>query len=154
MLTAVGPDAVAIHVSRIEGRRPAIAADASVQLRVTATTKPGAVAGAIAGKAREGPAAITVTGIGPGAVLRAVKGIFLASSYLAGDSLGLTVAPTFVDLHVGPEEGGEERTGVQFEITVQKLEGEAAAAAAALAAAQRAERAAARPAPEVAAKTA
>lgn len=144
VLTAVGPDAVAVHVLRHDGRRAPVAADPSAQLRVTATTKPGAVAGAIAGKAREGPAAITVTSIGPAAVLRAVKGVCLANAYLAGDGLGLVVAPSFVDLHVGPAEGGEERTGVQLEITVAKLEGEATATAAAMAAAQRAARAAAR----------
>jgi stage V sporulation protein S len=112
----IGPDAVCVKVTRHSARLPAAAVDAANQLRVTGTTKPGAVAGAIAGKARDGTALMSVTCIGPAAVLRATKGLALAMDYVASSGMTLTAAPHFVDLKVADE----DRTGVTFDITVAR----------------------------------
>ncbi len=112
----VGPDAISIKLTRLTGKKE-VAPDTTHNLRVTAQTKPGAIAGAIAGKAREGATVINVTGVGPHAVLRMTKGLALARSYVKDDGLDLSALPRFVDLKLGDE----ERTGVSLDIIVEKI---------------------------------
>jgi stage V sporulation protein SpoVS len=73
----VGPDAVSVLVSRTpRGPAPPEPAE-DARLRVAATTKAAAIAGAVAAKARSGCAHLSITGIGPIAVLKMVKALSL-----------------------------------------------------------------------------
>jgi stage V sporulation protein SpoVS len=111
----IGPDAISITVSKAPKHPVATPTDSNI-LRVNANSRPGAIAGAIAGKAREGAAVLSATGIGPGAVLKIVKAIALAREYVKDTHLDIYAAPHFVDLKVAEE----ERTGVCFDIFVLK----------------------------------
>ncbi len=80
-------------------------------LRVSGTSRPNSVAGAIAVLVRsEGK--VEVRAIGPHAVNQAVKAIAIARSYLESDGLGLTCIPSFVKLELQ----NEERTAVRFTV--------------------------------------
>jgi stage V sporulation protein S len=80
-------------------------------LRVSAGSRPNAVAGAIAALLRlEG--AVEMQAIGPHAVNQAVKSLAIARAYLIQDQLDLVVAPSFVKLELHDE----ERTAMRFEV--------------------------------------
>ncbi len=81
-------------------------------LRVSAGSRPNAVAGAIAALLRQS-GAVEVQAIGPHAVNQAVKALAVARSYLEQDHLDLTTAPSFVKLELH----AEERTAVRFDVT-------------------------------------
>lgn len=84
-------------------------------LRVSGTSRPNSVAGAIAALLRnEGE--VEVQAIGPHAVNQAVKAIAIARSYIEADGLDLTTRPSFVKLELQ----SEERTAVRF--AVQRIE--------------------------------
>jgi stage V sporulation protein S len=98
---------------------PRIGADAAPSggaaietLRVSAGSRPNAVAGAIAALLRQ-TGAVEVQAIGPHAVNQAVKALAVARSYLEQDQLDLTAAPSFVKLELHDE----ERTAVRFDVT-------------------------------------
>lgn len=81
-------------------------------LRVSGTSRPNAVAGAIAALLRsEGQ--VEVQAIGPQAVNQAVKALAIARGYIADDGLDLTTAPSFVTLELHDE----ERTALRFHAT-------------------------------------
>lgn len=80
-------------------------------LRVSAQSRPNAVAGAIAALLRL-DGAVEMQAIGPHAVNQAVKSLAIARSYLVQDALDLVVAPGFVKLELHEE----ERTAMRFEI--------------------------------------
>jgi stage V sporulation protein S len=80
-------------------------------LRVSAGSRPNAVAGAIAALLRQ-TGAVEVQAIGPHAVNQAVKSLAVARSYLEGDALDLTTTPSFVKLELHDE----ERTAVRFDV--------------------------------------
>ena len=71
-------------------------------LKVSATSKPVAVAGAIAGVVRTA-GKVEVQGIGAGAVNQAVKAIAIARGYLAPGGIDLVCVPSFVDLTINNE---------------------------------------------------
>lgn len=80
-------------------------------LRVSAQSRPNAVAGAIAALLRlEG--SVEMQAIGPHAVNQAVKSLAIARSYLEQDALDLVVAPGFVKLELHDE----ERTAMRFDV--------------------------------------
>lgn len=80
-------------------------------LRVSAQSRPNAVAGAVAALLRlEG--AVEVQAIGPHAVNQAVKSLAIARAYLVQDELDLVVAPGFVKLELHDE----ERTAMRFDV--------------------------------------
>lgn len=86
-------------------------------LRVSGTSRPNSVAGAIAALLRnEGE--VEVQAIGPHAVNQAVKAIAIARSYIEADGLDLTTKPSFVKLELQ----SEERTAVRFAIQRVVLE--------------------------------
>lgn len=90
-------------------------------LRVSASSRPNAVAGAIASLLRsEGRS--EVQAIGPHAVNQAVKALAIARSYLTEDALDLTVAPGFIKLALD----AEERTAMHFLVRAVPLNSEAA----------------------------
>lgn len=86
-------------------------------LRVSGTSRPNAVAGAIAALLRsEGQ--VEVQAIGPQAVNQAVKALAIARGYIAEDGLDLTTAPSFVTLELHDE----ERTALRFHVVALTLE--------------------------------
>jgi stage V sporulation protein S len=68
-------------------------------IKVAATSRTAAVAGAIAGVVREHKRA-EVQAIGAGAVNQAVKAVILASSYLKDDGINIVAIPEFVDVEI------------------------------------------------------
>jgi stage V sporulation protein S len=78
-------------------------------LKVSATSKPSAVAGAIAGVMREKGRA-EVQAIGAGAVNQAVKAIAIARGYLAPSGLDVVCIPSFTDVIINEE----ERTAIRL----------------------------------------
>jgi stage V sporulation protein S len=80
-------------------------------IRVSAHSRPPAVAGAIAGVMREhGYAEVQV--IGASAVNQAVKAIAIARSYLEQDSMDLAFVPSFTEVLID----GNERTAIRFAV--------------------------------------
>ncbi len=94
-------------------------------LRVSAQSRPNAVAGAIAALLRL-DGTVEMQAIGPHAVNQAVKSLAIARSYLVQDALDLVVSPGFVKLELHEE----ERTAMHFAVRAVPL-GEAARAVAA-----------------------
>ncbi len=84
-------------------------------IKVSATSRSTAVAGAIAGVIREHKHA-DVQAIGAGAVNQALKGIAIARGYLEQDGLDIVCMPAFVAVDVS----GEERTAVKFSVDVRR----------------------------------
>ena len=68
-------------------------------IKVSATSRTAAVAGAIAGVIREHQRA-EVQAIGAGAVNQAVKALVLATGYLKGDNIFVVCVPEFVDVEI------------------------------------------------------
>ena len=80
-------------------------------LRVSAQSRPNAVAGAIAALLRL-DGVVEMQAIGPHAVNQAVKSLAIARSYLEQDALDLVAAPSFVKLELHDE----ERTAIRFDV--------------------------------------
>ncbi len=80
-------------------------------IRVAATSRSTAVAGAIAGVVREHGRA-EVQAIGAGAVNQALKAAAIARGFLALDGLDVVCVPTFSDVEIG----GQERTAIRLAI--------------------------------------
>lgn len=78
-------------------------------IKVKATSRTAAVAGAIAGVMRENKHA-EVQAIGAGAVNQAVKALVLAKGYLADDNIIIVCIPEFVDVDID----GKIRTAVKL----------------------------------------
>src|SRR3712207_5588506 len=78
-------------------------------LKVRATTRSTAAAGAVAGSVREGGAP-ELQAIGAAAVNQAVKAVIIARNYLIVDGLDLCCIPGFTDVSID----GEERTAVRL----------------------------------------
>ena len=78
-------------------------------LKVSAQSKPSAVAGAIAGVIREKGRA-EVQAIGAGAVNQAIKAVAIARGYLAPSGLDVICIPSFTDVVINEE----ERTAIRL----------------------------------------
>ena len=89
-----------------EANEPASTSDV---LKVSARSRPSAVAGAIAGVVREAGRA-EVQAIGAGAVNQAVKALVLAKGYLAEDGIPVVCVPEFVDVDID----GKIRTAIKL----------------------------------------
>lgn len=72
-------------------------------LKVSAQSRPSAVAGAIAGVIREKGRA-EVQAIGAGAVNQAIKAIAIARGYLVPSGLDIICVPSFTDVVINDEE--------------------------------------------------
>ena len=68
-------------------------------IKVSATSRTSAVAGAIAGIIREHKHA-EIQAIGAGAVNQAVKALILATGYLREDGINVTCVPEFADVTI------------------------------------------------------
>jgi stage V sporulation protein S len=80
-------------------------------IKVSATSRTAAVAGAIAGVIREHKHA-EVQAIGAGAVNQAVKALVLATSYLKQDGINVAFVPEFADVSIE----GNVRTAIKLVI--------------------------------------
>ncbi|MEE9615475.1 MAG: stage V sporulation protein S [Anaerolineae bacterium] len=78
-------------------------------IKVAATSRSTAVAGAIAGVMRE-QEQVDVQAIGAGAVNQAVKAVAIARSYLEQDGIDIVCVPSFVEVVID----GQERTAVRL----------------------------------------
>jgi stage V sporulation protein S len=83
-------------------------------IKVKATSRTAAVAGAIAGVFRENKRA-EVQAIGAGAVNQAVKALVLAKGYLAEDGMSVVCMPEFVDVDID----GKVRTAIKLVIELR-----------------------------------
>lgn len=80
-------------------------------IKVSATSRSTAVAGAIAGVVRENNRA-EVQAIGAGAVNQAVKAVAIARGYLAEDGIDVICIPAFVEVMIN----NQERTAVKLTV--------------------------------------
>ncbi len=80
-------------------------------IKVSATSRSTAVAGAIAGVVREHGRA-DVQAIGAGAVNQAIKAAAIARGYLLLDGINVVVIPSFSEVDID----GTERTAVRFAV--------------------------------------
>jgi stage V sporulation protein S len=78
-------------------------------LKVSAQSRPNAVAGAIAGVIRDSGVA-EVQSVGAGATNQAIKAIAIARSYLRDEGIELICTPSFTDVIIA----GEERTAIRL----------------------------------------
>ena len=83
-------------------------------LKVSATSKPVAVAGAIAGVVRT-QKRVEVQAIGAGAINQAIKAIAISRGYVAPGGLDLVCIPSIIDISID----GEERTGIRLVVEVR-----------------------------------
>jgi len=80
-------------------------------LKVASRSRPGAVAGAIAGQVRDEGMA-EVQAMGPHAVNQAIKAVAIARQFLAEEGVDIICIPGFVMVTVGEE----ERTAVRLAV--------------------------------------
>jgi stage V sporulation protein S len=78
-------------------------------LRVSASSNPKAVAGALAAILRK-EGAVEIQAIGAGAVNQAVKAIAIARGFVAPNGIDLVAVPAFTKVEID----GEERTAMRF----------------------------------------
>ncbi len=87
-------------------------------MRVSATSQPSIVAGAIAKAMRDGRV-VEIQSIGVRAVYQALKAVIISRSYLEADRLDVVVSPSFTLLDIE----GKERTAVKLRIESRPREG-------------------------------
>ena len=82
-----------------------------ILVKVSAVSKPSAVAGAIAGIMRDN-GKVAVQAIGAGAVNQAVKALIMAKKFLVQDDMVIAFTPDFLDVEI------EDivRTAIRFEV--------------------------------------
>ena len=78
-------------------------------LKVSAGSKPVAVAGALAGVIRS-QHKVEVQASGAGAIHQAIKAIAISRGYVAPGGIDLVCIPSFIDISID----GEERTGIRL----------------------------------------
>jgi stage V sporulation protein S len=86
-------------------------------VKVSATSNPKSVAGALAGIVR-GSGMVEVQAIGAKAVNQAVKAIAIARGFMGPEGVDLVAAPGFVELELG----GERRTAIRFHVGERSLQ--------------------------------
>lgn len=92
------------RVAAAEGRPPM-----PEVLKVSADSKPKAVAGALAAVLRE-RGAVELQAVGAGAVNQAVKAIAISRGFVAPNGIDLVAIPAFTKVIIE----GEERTAIKF----------------------------------------
>jgi len=95
-------ESVTAEVARPKGPRPSV-------LKVSARSRPSAVAGAIAGVVREVGRA-ELQAIGAGATNQAIKAVAIARSYLQEDGIDIVCIPGFTEVMIEQE----ERTAIRL----------------------------------------
>ncbi|MFP4250649.1 MAG: stage V sporulation protein S [Armatimonadota bacterium] len=84
-------------------------------LRVSSSSDPNKVAGALAGTIREHREAEMQT-VGAGALNQAVKAIAISRGFLAPSGIDLVCWPSFIDIEIN----GNERTAIRLSIRVRQ----------------------------------
>ena len=85
-------------------------------IKVAATSRSTAVAGAIAGVVRE-IGRVDVQAIGAGAVNQALKAVIIARSYLEMDGIDIICVPSFVEVIINRQERTAVRISVETRCT-------------------------------------
>ncbi|HOL18050.1 MAG TPA: stage V sporulation protein S [Bacillota bacterium] len=80
-------------------------------LKVSANSKPKAVAGALAAVVRS-QGAVELQAVGAGAINQAVKAIAICRGYVAPNGIDLIMIPAFVEIPVGEA----KRTALRFRV--------------------------------------
>ena len=80
-------------------------------LRISSTSSPNAIAGAIAGLIKENGKA-EMQAIGAGAVNQAVKAVAIARGFVAPSGLELVCSPSFTEITINDE----IKTGIKFSV--------------------------------------
>ena len=80
-------------------------------LKVSANSKPKAVAGALAAVIRA-QGAVEMQAVGAGAINQAVKAIAICRGYVAPNGINLVMTPSFVEILINDE----ERTAIRFRV--------------------------------------
>ncbi len=80
-------------------------------LRVSAKSKPNALAGAIAGSIRDG-GKTEIQAVGAGALNQAIKAVAIARGFVAPSGIDLVVVPAFADIRIDEE----ERTAIKLKV--------------------------------------
>ncbi len=83
-------------------------------LKVSADSKPKAVAGAVAAVLRE-KGTVELQAVGAGAVNQAVKAIAITRGFVAPNGLDIITIPAFTKVDID----GEERTAIKFVVTTR-----------------------------------
>ena len=83
-------------------------------LKVSATSQPKSVAGALAAVIRDNNCA-EVQAVGAGAVNQAVKAIAITRGFVAPNGIDLVAIPAFSEITID----GEERTAIKFMVTTR-----------------------------------
>ncbi len=78
-------------------------------LKVSSTSNPNSVAGAIAGLIKDNHK-VEIQAIGAGALNQAIKGIAIARGYVAPSGIELSCVPAFAEVDVE----NEKRTGIKL----------------------------------------
>lgn len=78
-------------------------------LKVSASSKPKSVAGALAAVVRE-KGMVEIQAVGAGAVNQGVKAIAIARGFVAPNGIDLVCVPAFSEIEID----GEERTAIRF----------------------------------------
>lgn len=84
-------------------------------LRVSSSSDPNKVAGALAGTIREHQEAELQT-VGAGALNQAVKAIAISRGFLAPSGMDLVCWPSFIDIEIN----GNERTAIRLSVRVKQ----------------------------------
>lgn len=80
-------------------------------LKVSANSKPKAVAGALAAVIRA-QGAVEMQAVGAGAINQAVKAVAICRGYVAPNGINLVMIPSFVEISINDE----ERTAVRLRV--------------------------------------
>jgi stage V sporulation protein S len=80
-----------------------------VKLKVSTTSNPNSVAGAMAGVLRE-QGSVEVHVVGAGAVNQAIKAVAIARTYVEGGGIDVVCVPSFTDVEID----GERRTALRL----------------------------------------
>ena len=89
----------------------------TAQFKVSATTNPNKLAGAIVKTLKEGNK-VEVVSIGALAINQAVKALIVSNTFLASEGKRLHITPGFGEVHV---EEDKELTSIQFFLTLSNL---------------------------------
>lgn len=99
----------------LEGNTSTIVHDDTEVLKVSAHSRPSAVAGAIAAVIRNQGRA-DVQAIGAGATNQAIKAVAIARDYLQPDGIDIVVVPAFIDVMIADE----ERTAIRLVVETRR----------------------------------
>lgn len=81
------------------------------KMKVSSSSKPNSVAGALVGILNDNPAeTVEITAVGAGSVNQAVKAVAIARGFVAPTGFDITIQPTFSDVEID----GVEKTAINL----------------------------------------